>query len=69
MLKDIKTKPHPLRDTFRKAGLTAADVAKFLGLSLGRTQQLLSGKDKPTARIEEALQELGRLCEADRVDQ
>lgn len=68
MLKDIKTKPHPLRETFRRAGLTAADIAKYLGISLGRAQQLLGGRDKPTAKTEEALQELARLCEADKSD-
>ena len=69
MLNNLKAKPHPLRDTFRKAGLTAGDVAKAIGLSLGRTQQLLAGKDRTTAKTEEALKELARLCEADRVDQ
>jgi len=69
MLDRLKTKPHPLRDIFRKAGLTAGDVAKAIGLSLGRTQQLLAGKDRTTARIEEALKELAKLCEADRDDQ
>ena len=68
MLNDLKAKPHLLRDTFRTAGLTAGDVAKAIGLSLGRTQQLLAGKDRTTARTEEALQELARLCEADKSD-
>lgn len=69
MLEHIKVHPHPLRDTFRRAGLTAGDVAKVVGLSLGRTQQLLAGKDKTTARTEEALQELAKLCEADSSDE
>ena len=67
-MNDFKAKPHSLRDTFRKAGLTAGDVAKAIGLSLGRTQQLLAGKDRTTARIEESLKELAKLCEADKSD-
>ena len=65
MLEHIRTKPHDLRDTFRAAGLSTADVARFLDLSLGRAQQILSGRDKATARVEEKLQELAKLCTED----
>ena len=68
MLEHIRTKPHDLRDIFRAAGLSTADVARFLGLSLGRAQQILSGRDKATARVEEKLRELARLCNEDETE-
>jgi hypothetical protein len=65
MLETLKRQPHPLRQAFTDAGLDTSDVARFLGLSLGRAQQLLSGRDTPPARIEAKFQELAKLCEAD----
>lgn len=65
MIEALKTPPHPLRDTFRSAGLNAGDIASFLGLSLSRTQQLLSGRDRCKPAIEQKLQELAALIVAD----
>ncbi|EHJ46919.1 hypothetical protein DFW101_0903 [Solidesulfovibrio carbinoliphilus subsp. oakridgensis] len=65
MLEMLKRQSHPLRQVFTDAGLDTSDVARFLGLSLGRAQQLLSGRDTPPAWVEAKLQELAKLCQSE----
>ena len=55
-----RPEPHPLRELLKQNGITQAQVALLLGISISTVAQILCGYRKPTARQEKILDEL--LC-------
>jgi transcriptional regulator with XRE-family HTH domain len=53
-----RPKPHPLRELLKQNGITQAQVALLLGISISTVAQILCGYRKPTARQEKVLDEL-----------
>ena len=53
-----RPEPHPLRELLKEHGITQAQVALLLGISISTVAQILCGYRKPTARQEKVLDEL-----------
>ena len=53
-----RPQPHPLRKLLKEHGITQAQVALLLGISISTVAQILCGYRKPTARQEKVLDEL-----------
>ena len=53
-----RPEPHPLRELLKQNGITQAQVALLLGISISTVAQILCGYRKPTARQEKVLDEL-----------
>jgi len=63
-LESLRPTPHPLRDVFRRAGLTGAMVGRAIGKSNGWTAQLLLGYATPSPEIERKLYALAMEVKA-----
>ena len=53
-----RPQPHPLRELLKEHGITQAQVALLLGLSVSSVAQILAGYRPPTARQKKVLDEL-----------
>jgi transcriptional regulator with XRE-family HTH domain len=53
-----KPRPHPLKDILKEHGITQAQVALLLDLSISSVAQILCGYRKPTAKQKKILDEL-----------
>jgi transcriptional regulator with XRE-family HTH domain len=53
-----RPEPHPLRELLKQNGITQAQVALLLGLSVSSVAQILAGYRPPTARQKKVLDEL-----------
>ena len=53
-----RPQPHPLKDVLREHGITQAQVALLLDLSISSVAQILCDYRKPTAKQKKILDEL-----------
>jgi transcriptional regulator with XRE-family HTH domain len=60
----FRPQPHPTKEIFRKNGVRYADLAAYLGCSIGSVQWWLSGLRQPPNEIESILFELADKCES-----